>query len=127
MIFLSQSKTNVTASVPSQNAAVLLFLLWPTLAIFLGLALWYKTLHGIEDDQRALANAGMQNAATLARGYAQFVTRTLEQMDQVTMHVKFDWEASTAPPRLEQMVEHGLFTATQFFAHCTGQSRWASH
>ena len=114
MIVSRPPKTQVSVSVSSQNGAILLLLLWPILAGFLCMALWYKTLHGIEDDQRALASAGLQNAATLARGYAQFVTRTLEQMDQVTMHVKYDWEASSAPPRLEQMVQHGLFTASQF-------------
>ena len=68
--------------VRGHSAAMLLILLWALLALVLGAALWYKTLSGIETDQRTLASTGLQNAATLARGYAQFATRTLEHFAQ---------------------------------------------
>lgn len=89
-------------------------LIWPLLSLVLGAILWTKTLSGIEQDQQLAEQNAMKSAASLARSYARFLTRTIEQMDQITMHVKYDDEKSAVPPKLEDMVQHGLFTAAQF-------------
>ncbi len=59
------------------------------------------------------ANA-MKDVASLSRAYAQYLTRTIEQIDQVSMHVKYDWEHSNRSLKLEEQRAQGLFIAPQF-------------
>jgi diguanylate cyclase (GGDEF)-like protein len=97
----------------SRNGMALL-LLWPCISLVLGIVLWNKTLAGIEQDQQVLEQTALKNSGALARSYARYVARTIEQMDQITMHVKYDLESTGKPLQLEQMVQSGLFTAPQF-------------
>lgn len=89
-------------------------LVWPLLCAVLAALLWGLTLSTIEEDQRLLKNSALKDAATLSRAYAQYLIRTIEQIDQISMHVKYDWENSHGHLRLEDLRQRGLFTASQF-------------
>ena len=56
----------------------------------------------------------LKAVTTLSASYAQFLTRSLEQIDQVTKHVKYDWETSKGKMRLEDLRVEGLFIAPQY-------------
>ena len=72
------------------------------------------TYKKIEDDKKALQTNALKAVTALSASYAQFLTRSLEQIDQVTKHVKYDWEASKGKVRLEDLRVEGLFIATQY-------------
>lgn len=56
----------------------------------------------------------LKDVSAISGSYAQYLTRSLEQIDQVTKHVKFDWETSRGKLRLEDLRVQGLFIAPQF-------------
>ncbi|GGC61194.1 hypothetical protein GCM10011396_05220 [Undibacterium terreum] len=89
-------------------------LVWPLLCAALAALLWGQTLSTIKEDKRLLKDSALKDAATLSRAYAQYLTRTTEQIDQISMHVKYDWENSHGHLRLEDLRQRGLFTASQF-------------
>ncbi|MES2073442.1 MAG: EAL domain-containing protein [Pseudomonadota bacterium] len=89
-------------------------LIWPILCAILTALLWGLTLSTINEDKRLLKDGALKNSSSLSRAYAQYLTRTIEQIDQISMHVKYDWEAAHGKLRLENLRERGLFTASQF-------------
>ncbi len=89
-------------------------LAWPLLCAVLAALLWGSALSTVEDDKRLLKDSALKDAATLSRAYAHYLTRTIEQVDQISMHVKYDWESSRGKLRLEDLRQKGLFTASQF-------------
>ncbi|HJW54540.1 MAG TPA: EAL domain-containing protein [Burkholderiaceae bacterium] len=103
------------ASRPALSRRTLLScLLWLAVCAALGALPWIAVESMIANEQRAFDKAISTDAMSIAGGYAQYLTRSIEQMDQVTMHIKFDWEKSHGMLRLDDLVARGLFTAPQF-------------
>ncbi|WP_394779942.1 EAL domain-containing protein [Undibacterium sp.] len=89
-------------------------LVWPVLCAILAGLLWGLTISTVKEDKRLLKDSALTNSASLSRAYAQYLTRTIEQIDQISMQVKYDWEAAHGNLRLEDLRKRGLFTASQF-------------
>ena len=87
---------------------------WPLICIIFILIVWASYYSGIEQDKKLLRANAMKDVTSLSRAYAQYLTRTIEQIDQVSMHVKYDWEHSTRSLKLEEQRSQGLFIAPQF-------------
>lgn len=87
---------------------------WPLFCSLLFIALWVFTYAKIEDDTKSLQVNALKDVSALSRSYAQYLTRSLEQLDQVSKHIKYDWETSNGKLRLEDLRVQGLFTAPQF-------------
>ncbi len=90
------------------------FLIWPLICVVLFFFLWIFTYNKIEDDKKYLQINALKDVSAISSSYAQYLTRSLEQIDQVTKHVKFDWETSRGKLRLEDLRVQGLFIAPQF-------------
>ena len=89
-------------------------LAWPLIGILLISAVWWSYYAGIEQDKKLLHTNALKDTASLSRAYAQYLNRTIEQLDQISMHVKYDWEHSSGALRLGELRSQGLFTASQF-------------
>jgi diguanylate cyclase (GGDEF)-like protein len=89
-------------------------LLWPFVFVTLFFILWLFIYIKIDGDKRDLQLNALKDVSALSASYAQFLTRSLEQIDQVTKHVKFDWETSRGKMRLEDLRVQGLFIAPQY-------------
>ena len=84
-------------------------MLWaPLLATLLIALLWWFAITRA-DAMRAAAQAGaLREALAAAQAYEQYLTRSVAQMDQVSMQLKQSWEQS--PGRLlETMTRDGMF------------------
>lgn len=95
-----------------------LVLVWPALAVLLCAALWSATvLRADAEHARAEAQA-RKEAGAYADAYEQYVTRSVGQMDQVTMQLKFSWEKGRAPGArpglLDELRRDGMFTDDAF-------------
>jgi diguanylate cyclase (GGDEF)-like protein len=88
-------------------------LIWPVLSIALGGLLWSATLKSLETDRRALQQNALKNVASLSGAYAQYLTRTIEQMDQIAMQVQYDWSRSGGVLDLKDFRRQGLLIAPQ--------------
>ncbi|MGZ3241619.1 MAG: signal transduction protein, partial [Burkholderiaceae bacterium] len=90
--------------------------IWPIICLIIGSALWAFVGWRQSSEKAALESRALVDAASLSRAYASYISRTFEQMDQITMHVKADWEQSDGKLKLEDLKRNGLFAASQFVA-----------
>ena len=111
------------AAVPARPAASMhpawrrwRFLLWPALALLLSLGGWGYTVANVRREMAQAEQGANKDAAAYAEAYEQYITRSLAQMDQVTMQLKQSWEQSGATLDLETLRRDGMFTDSAFVA-----------
>jgi diguanylate cyclase (GGDEF)-like protein/PAS domain S-box-containing protein len=115
MIRLSRQRfASMAAKCVSSPRGALVCLFWPLACLATGVLLWAAVEHEITAEQRAFERTISSDAVVIAGGFAQYLTRSIEQMDQVTMHIKYDWEKSHGGLQLGDLIARGLFTAPQF-------------
>lgn len=91
-----------------------LVLLWPLLALLACIAVWAATLLRVEAEQEQVASQARKDVAAYAEAYEQYITRSVAQMDQITMQLKFSWEGSRQADLLDRMRRDGMFTDSAF-------------
>ena len=91
-----------------------LVLLWPLLALLVVIGLWAATLLRVEAEQERVAGQARKDVAAYAEAYEQYITRSVAQMDQITMQLKFSWESSREAGLLDEMRRDGMFTDSAF-------------
>jgi diguanylate cyclase (GGDEF)-like protein len=89
---------------------------WPALALCISAILWTVTLSRAHTEMARAERAGLKEAASYAEAYEQYMTRSVGQMDQVTMQLKQSWEQSGNGFRLEDLKRDGMFTDAAFVA-----------
>jgi diguanylate cyclase len=82
--------------------------LWPLLALIILALGWAVLLKELDKEKRATENFALQQAATLARSYAEHLKRESDGIDQIILLVREQWEASGGNLRLESFREKGL-------------------
>ncbi|MES2149514.1 MAG: EAL domain-containing protein [Pseudomonadota bacterium] len=90
--------------------------LWPALALLIGAALWSVAITRASTERTRAEQAAQKAAASYAEAYEQYLTRSVAQMDQVTMQLKQSWEQSRNPRLLEELKRDGMFTDVAFVA-----------
>jgi diguanylate cyclase (GGDEF)-like protein len=100
----------IAPSVTPHRSKRYLVLAWPLLAVLLCIALWGATLARVDAEQDRVAGQIRKDAAAYAEAYEQYITRSVAQMDQITMQLKFSWENSRKPELLADMRRDGMFT-----------------
>ncbi|MBZ2209643.1 bifunctional diguanylate cyclase/phosphodiesterase [Massilia soli] len=101
---------------PAAGARGSLFalLVWPVAALVLMAVVWSMTLLRASDE-RTKAELNIRREATAAaQAYEQYVTRSVAQMDQVSMQLKQSWEQSNGKLRLEHLARDGMFHDSAF-------------
>ncbi|ALK99095.1 diguanylate cyclase [Massilia sp. WF1] len=93
-----------------------LALLWPALALLACAALWTAAVLRANAEHRRADEQAFKEADAYAEAYEQYVTRSLAQMDQITMQLKHSWEHSHNRALVEDMRRDGMFTDSAFVA-----------
>ena len=88
-------------------------LVWPLLILALTILGWTMLLAKLETDKKEIQQFALQQSATLAQAYADHLTRNFEAIDQIALHVKFEWELSNGTLRLDDARARGLFPSTE--------------
>jgi len=91
-----------------------LVLLWPVLALLACGALWAATLLRADAERDSALAQVRKDAAAFAEAYEQYITRSVAQMDQISMQLKFSWEQSRQAGLLDAMRRDGMFTDSAF-------------
>jgi diguanylate cyclase (GGDEF)-like protein len=104
----------IAPSITPHRSKRYLVLAWPLLALLLCIALWGATLVRVDTEQERVAGQIRKDAAAYAEAYEQYITRSVAQMDQITMQLKFSWENSRKPELLADMRRDGMFTDSAF-------------
>ncbi|HEV7855742.1 MAG TPA: cache domain-containing protein, partial [Herminiimonas sp.] len=82
-------------------------------AVVIGL-LWSVVLSKLDNDKKVLEENATRQVISISRAYAQYLTRTVEQMDQLTQQIKYGWEKSRGMLTFEEMSNKGLLSIPQF-------------
>ena len=99
-----------------KTGARVLGMVWPALALLLLIACWIFTLANIRDIQSSAEESARKDAALYARAYEQYVTRSVAQMDQVSMQLQQSWEQSHGQLSLDALYRAGMFTDQAFIS-----------
>ncbi|MEH6435308.1 bifunctional diguanylate cyclase/phosphodiesterase [Massilia sp. DD77] len=87
---------------------------WPLLAVLACAALWILTLVRANAELARAEAQVRKDAGAYAEAYEQYITRSVGQMDQITMQLKFSWEQSRDPRLLDDLRRDGMFTDSAF-------------
>lgn len=90
-------------------------IVWPIAALALGIIGWTTLLTTLEEDKRDIENASLKEAAALSRSYADHLTRVLEAVDQVILHVRYEWKLTQGRLHLDTAEARGLFSPPSVF------------
>ncbi|MEC5215541.1 diguanylate cyclase (GGDEF)-like protein [Actimicrobium sp. GrIS 1.19] len=90
-----------------------LILLWPLLAVLLGTAMWGLIDARMANEKSSSESLALRDTEALAQAYAEDLARLVEQIDQITRHVKHDWESSQRHLDLAAPDRRGLYPATE--------------
>ena len=93
------------------NASMHNILIWPSLCMLAGLLMWGLIHVKLSEERSALERGALQHATSLSQAYAEQISRTVEQIDQVTLNVKYGWESSKGRLKLEDQRNQGLYPA----------------
>ncbi|MDB5841656.1 MAG: hypothetical protein JWQ23_3608 [Herminiimonas sp.] len=86
-----------------------LLAIWPLGALFLIAVGWSGLFVHLKNERLQAELHALEQASALARGYAGHLERTIRSMDQILLHVRYEWLLSKGSLRLETIRESGLF------------------
>lgn len=119
-MFLRQFVNNNNAAVVEMSKAdflranLRLILAWPLLCLALCAVLWTAALLQLEAEKKVAQQQALDSVASQSKAYGQYLLRTLEQMDQLTLQLKYEWENSHDHLRLDQLKTQGMYALPQF-------------
>ena len=119
-MFLRQFVNNNNAAVVEMSRAdflkanLRLILAWPMLCLALCAVLWTATLLQLKAEKKVAQQQALDSVASQSKAYSQYLLRTLEQMDQLTLQLKYEWENSHDHLRLDQLKTQGMYALPQF-------------
>lgn len=88
-------------------------LMWPITCLALGLLLWGATLSKVNLEKQFLEKNALKDATFLSAAYAQHLSNAVEQADQITRLVKYQWEHSNRTLKLEDSFQIGSFPGSR--------------
>jgi diguanylate cyclase (GGDEF)-like protein len=91
-----------------------LVVVWPALALLLCAALWIATVVRAGAEHERAEGQARKDASAYAEAYEQYITRSVGQMDQITMQLKFSWEHGRDAGLIDELRRDGMFTDSAF-------------
>ena len=89
---------------------------WPILALTMCVGIWVVSVTRANAELERADALVLREAGAFADAYEQYITRSVGQMDQITMQLKHTWEHSPSPTLLEDLKRDGMFTDSAFVA-----------
>ncbi len=96
------------------RGSLLSLLAWPLLCLGLGILLWTAMFAKLDEDRFAIERRASKEARALSHAYAKYVARAVEQIDQLTLLLKYEWEHSDKPLKLEELSSQGAFPVIRY-------------
>jgi signal transduction histidine kinase len=88
---------------------ILQILAGPLLCLLLAAGLWSWTIAKIEAEKRAGEQKVLAEARALCSDYAQYLAQAIEQANQITLQLQYNWEQSRGNINLKELSQGGLF------------------
>jgi diguanylate cyclase (GGDEF)-like protein len=90
-------------------------LVWPLSALLIALVSWAALLTELENERRDAEKDALRVAEAIARGYSSQVARTVQVIDNILLHVRYEWRLSNGNLQLENINHTELFPASPVF------------
>lgn len=103
----------VVPKLESLRGNLLQILAWPILCLILATVLWYWTISKINADKSTLEKQAINDASALCYDYAQYLAQAIEQANQITLQLKYNWEQSHGNLNLQELSQSGIFRSAQ--------------
>ena len=87
---------------------------WPVFSLALLVGLWSLALMRGGEERARMESDSLAEVGAAAQAYEQYVTRSVANMDQVSMQLKQSWEQSGGRLQLDAMVREGMFLDSAF-------------
>lgn len=84
-------------------------LAWLGICSVLIAALWTVTLLKLDSEKAQIMKNALKDASFLSQSYAEQLTRSIQQIDQITLHLRYEWRKSGGAMELQSRPEEGLF------------------
>jgi diguanylate cyclase (GGDEF)-like protein len=84
-------------------------LLWPAACLLLALVVWGITLSKIGMDREEAEKNAYTLAVSLSDAYSEQLARTVEQIDALTLSLKYYWEHNNGKIDLQDQLREGLY------------------
>ena len=96
------------------KANLRMVLAWPLLGLALCAVLWTATLLQLQVEKKVAQQQALDSVSSLSKAYGQYLLRTMEQMDQLTLQLKYEWENAHGKLQLDQLKTRGMYALPQF-------------
>jgi diguanylate cyclase (GGDEF)-like protein/PAS domain S-box-containing protein len=83
--------------------------LWPLFAVCLIVLLWVATYFKLDHEKALAKSNAMLTVSSVSRAYAEQLTRSLVQFDQITLNIKYYWRQTNGVLRIEDQQQAGLY------------------
>jgi len=90
-----------------RNPAI--FMAWLLFSMAVALIGWGVLLANLKEARQAVEQRALREVNALARTHADRLARSLDSIDQITRHVRLEWQLSGGRLRLDQLASDGLF------------------
>ncbi|MEO6920061.1 MAG: diguanylate cyclase [Collimonas sp.] len=84
-------------------------LLWILACLLLISAVWWIELAKVNGDRAEIEKNTLTKATRLSKSYAEQLSRSVEQIDQITRNLKYQWQTMHGSLKLEQQLQQGLY------------------
>ncbi|MDH3327121.1 MAG: response regulator [Gammaproteobacteria bacterium] len=95
------------------RGSTLQVLVWPFICVMLVILVWYITLSKIDTDRRTLEKNALKDVSTFSHAYADYVSQSIETLNQITLHIRSNWEPLHNGQVLEELARNGVFRHAQ--------------
>jgi hypothetical protein len=91
-------------------------LLWPLTCLVLSVAVWLFALDKINDNEEETEKEAIGLAVSLSKAYSEQLARSIQQIDSITLNIKYQWEKHGEKLDLPDELRKGLFPPpSQFY------------
>jgi diguanylate cyclase (GGDEF)-like protein len=84
-------------------------LIGPAACFFLACLLWGLILSKLVGEREAVKEQAFRHASSLSKAYVEQLMRSVEQIDQITLNLKYYWKETRGGIRLDKQAEEGLY------------------
>jgi diguanylate cyclase (GGDEF)-like protein len=95
---------------PARHTRILLA--WSLACIVLGCVVWGLTLSKLSEEKAKTQEYAFRKASSLSKAYAAQLTRSVAQIDQITLSLKYYWQKTPGALNLQEQLREGLYPAS---------------
>ena len=92
-----------------------IFMAWLLFSLAVTLIGWGVLFANLKQTRHAAESRALQEANALARTHADRLARSIDSIDQITRHVRLEWQLAGGALKLEQLKDEGLFPLVSLY------------